>query len=162
MYVSADVTTGYWNRPDADRNNFTPDRKWYKSGDAGYFDSDGLFYVIDRLKEVIQVGKNKVSPSELESILLSHVNVSEAAVIGVKDKVWGEVPKAFVVPINVNHPPCNQTLATYVNEKSAEDYKKMRAGVYLIQNMPKIAFGKVNRTLLRQHPEKLKYLKNSC
>ena len=67
------------------------------SSNIGYYDETGLFYITDRLKDIICVGKFKVSSSKLEAVLLSHPKIADAAVIGVPDDVLGEVPKAFIV-----------------------------------------------------------------
>ena len=63
----------------------------------GHYNENGLFYIFDRLKEVIKVGSYQVSPSELESVLLTHPTVADAAVVGIEDHKMGEVPLGFVV-----------------------------------------------------------------
>ena len=70
---------------------------WFHTGDIGYFDSDGHFYITDRLKELIKVKGLQVAPAELEALLLLHPEIMDAAVIGVPNERMGEVPKAFVV-----------------------------------------------------------------
>src|SRR5438067_756017 len=75
------VSPGYFKRPDANEECYTDDG-WYRTGDIGYFDSDGLLYIIDRYKEVIKVFGEQVTPAELESVLLSHESVAEACVVG--------------------------------------------------------------------------------
>ena len=64
---------------------------------AGYYDERALFYITDRLKELIKVKGLQVAPAELEALLLTHPSIADAAVIGVKDERLGEAPKAFVV-----------------------------------------------------------------
>ena len=64
---------------------------------TGYFDEDGCFYITDRLKELIKVKGFQVAPAELESLLVSHPNLADAAVVGIPNERLGEAPKAFVV-----------------------------------------------------------------
>jgi long-chain acyl-CoA synthetase len=87
---------GYWNRPDETARALTPDG-WLRSGDAGYLDDDGYLYIHDRVKDMIVTGGENVYPAEVESVLMSHPAVADAAVIGVPDDRWGEAVKAVVV-----------------------------------------------------------------
>ena len=64
---------------------------------AGYYDEQGLFYITDRLKELIKVKGFQVAPAELEALLLTHPKIADAAVIGVPNERLGEAPKAFIV-----------------------------------------------------------------
>ena len=64
---------------------------------AGYYDEKGLFYITDRLKELIKVKGLQVAPAELEALLLTHPQITDAAVIGVPNERLGEAPRAFVV-----------------------------------------------------------------
>lgn len=87
---------GYRGNPGAtaamiDHNN------WLHTGDIGYYDEDGFFFVVDRLKELIKYKGMQIAPSELEHLLLTHPDVSDSAVIGVPNEEAGELPKAFVV-----------------------------------------------------------------
>lgn len=70
---------------------------WLHTGDIGYYDQEGFFYVVDRLKELIKYKGMQIAPSELEHLLLTHPDVAESAVIGVPDEEAGELPKAFIV-----------------------------------------------------------------
>ena len=70
---------------------------WMRTGDIGYFDSDGHLYIVDRLKELIKYKGYQVAPAELEAVLLEHPAIADAAVIGIADEEAGEIPKAFVV-----------------------------------------------------------------
>ena len=70
---------------------------WLHTGDIGYYDQDGYFFITDRMKELIKYKGFQVSPTELEQVLLKHPDVVEAAVIGLPDEESGELPKAFVV-----------------------------------------------------------------
>jgi acyl-CoA synthetase (AMP-forming)/AMP-acid ligase II len=68
---------------------------WYHTGDVGYADEDGYFYIVDRLKELIKYKGFQVAPAELEAVLLRHPAIADAAVVPSPDEQAGEVPKAF-------------------------------------------------------------------
>ena len=154
---SPDVSPGYLNKPEADRENFTEDRKWLKTGDAMFFDDDGLLYVVDRYKEVIKVDTQQVAPAELESLLLTHDAVEEAAVIGIPDEDHGEIPKAFVVPKDMNNLPSTKEIEDFVNNQVAA-IKRILGGVHLVKSLPKISVGKYDRFALKKKSDSLTYL----
>jgi acyl-CoA synthetase (AMP-forming)/AMP-acid ligase II len=70
---------------------------WYHTGDVGYVDGDGYFFIVDRTKELIKYKGLQVAPAELEALLVTHPAVLDAAVVRRADEEAGEVPKAFVV-----------------------------------------------------------------
>ena len=70
---------------------------WLRSGDAGYLDADGYLYIHDRVKDMIVSGGENIYPAEIESVLMAHPEVADAAVIGVPHERWGESVKAIVV-----------------------------------------------------------------
>ncbi|KAJ3574536.1 hypothetical protein NP233_g1706 [Leucocoprinus birnbaumii] len=91
------VMKGYLNRPDATKDSITHD-KWFKTGDVAIRDSDGHYYIVDRRKELIKYKGFQVPPAELESVLLGHPDIADAAVIGVDSaKEATELPRAYVV-----------------------------------------------------------------
>jgi long-chain acyl-CoA synthetase len=90
------VMRGYWRLPDA-TGDAVRSEGWFRSGDAGYRDTDGYLYLHDRIKDMIVTGGENVYPAEVENILMSHQDVVDAAVVGVPDEKWGETPKAVVV-----------------------------------------------------------------
>ncbi|CAG5134861.1 unnamed protein product, partial [Candidula unifasciata] len=90
------VMKGYYKNQKATDDMIEPDR-WLHTGDIGYYNKDGIFYIEERLKELIKYKGSQVAPAELEAILLGHPNVQDAAVIGVPDQAAGELPKAFIV-----------------------------------------------------------------
>lgn len=98
------MTTGYLNNQTANEESFDEDGFFY-SGDGGFVDERGFLFVSDRFKEIIKFDGMQVSPAELESILLSHTAVQEAAVIGIPHPVHGHVPRAFVVLKAVTRDP---------------------------------------------------------
>jgi long-chain acyl-CoA synthetase len=87
---------GYWNRPGETAATLLADG-WLRSGDAGYLDADGYLYIHDRVKDMIVSGGENIFPAEVESVLMAHPGVADAAVIGIPDDRWGETVKAVVV-----------------------------------------------------------------
>lgn len=95
-YMGEQVMMGYWNNPEATRQTIDQDG-WLHTGDIGYFDHKERLHVVDRIKELIKYKGYQVSPSEIETILLSHRDIKDAAVTAKPDERSGEVPVAFVV-----------------------------------------------------------------
>ncbi|HTY45464.1 MAG TPA: AMP-binding protein [Patescibacteria group bacterium] len=89
------VTDGYYNDPEATAASMR--NGWFHTGDLGRLDPEGLLYIVGRKKEMIKVSGEIVFEPEVEAALLKHPDVAEAAVIGVPDKLRGEIPQAFVV-----------------------------------------------------------------
>jgi fatty-acyl-CoA synthase len=93
------VFQGYWNEPQATRDAFVDieGRRFFRSGDLGYVDEDGYFFIADRVKRMINASGFKVWPAEVENMMYAHPAIEEACVIGVDDAYRGETVKAFVV-----------------------------------------------------------------
>lgn len=89
------VGKGYWNMPEETAKTFR--NGWLYTGDVAYMDEEGYFHIVDRKKDMINVGGLKVWPREVEEVIYTHPAVKMAAVVGIKDEYYGEVPKAFVV-----------------------------------------------------------------
>ncbi|OGF62449.1 hypothetical protein A2662_01640 [Candidatus Giovannonibacteria bacterium RIFCSPHIGHO2_01_FULL_45_33] len=92
----ANVMKGYLNNP-AETAKAIDNDGWFHTGDIGYEDPDGYFFLTDRSKDMINNGGEKVWPAEVEKKIMRHPAVLEAAVIGIPHKIMGEVPKAFIV-----------------------------------------------------------------
>lgn len=137
------VMKGYLENPEATRHTVDAEG-WLHTGDIGYVDDDGYFFLVDRLKELIKYKGFQVPPAELEGVLLTHPAIADAAVIPVPDEEAGEIPKAFVVLKGEVTP---QEIMDYVAERVAP-YKKIRQ-VEVIEEIPKSASGKILRRLLR-------------
>jgi acyl-CoA synthetase (AMP-forming)/AMP-acid ligase II len=133
------IMLGYLNRPDATAQSIDADG-WYHTGDIGYADEDGYFFVVDRLKELIKYSGYQVAPAELEAVLVSHPAVADAAVIASPDEEHGEIPKAFVVR---KGKLTEQEVMDYVAERVAP-FKKVRL-VEFIDQIPKSPTGKILR-----------------
>jgi acyl-CoA synthetase (AMP-forming)/AMP-acid ligase II len=116
---------------------------WLRTGDIGYVDADGDFFIVDRTKELIKYKGLQVAPAELESVLLGHPAIADACVIGVADEAAGEVPKAFVV--KRGEVDAAQVMA-WVAERVAP-HKKVRF-VEFVTELPKSATGKLLRRVL--------------
>ncbi|OPG16340.1 long-chain-fatty-acid--CoA ligase [Ferroacidibacillus organovorans] len=138
------VMKGYWHLPDATAQALRGG--WLHTGDMARVDEDGYFYLVDRKKDMIIVGGFNVYPREIEEVLYRCEGVREAAVIGVPDDAYGEVPIAFVVPGSDTLSQedvkvfCAAHLAKY----------KQPARVVFIKELPKNTVGKIMRRDLRQ------------
>ena len=89
------VMSHYWNNEEATRSALAGG--WFHSGDIGYVNQEGCYYIIDRKKDMIISGGENIYPTELENVLMMHPDVQEAAVVGRPDAHWGEVPVAVIV-----------------------------------------------------------------
>jgi len=136
------VMKGYLNNPEATARTLDAEG-WLHTGDVGYADEDGYFYIVDRIKELIKYKGYQVAPAELEAILLSHPAVADAAVIPSPDPEAGEVPKAFVVK---KADVTADELMAYVAERVAP-YKKIRR-LEFVEKIPKSPSGKILRRVL--------------
>jgi long-chain acyl-CoA synthetase len=96
------VMKGYWNRPEATRDTFTPDGEWLRTGDVAVIDEDGFVKIVDRIKDLILVSGFNVYPNEIEDVVAGHPGVENCAVIGVPDEKTGEAVKLYVVASDSN------------------------------------------------------------
>lgn len=136
---------GYWNLPEETAGAIK--HGWLYTGDIGYTDEDGYFYITARKKDIIIRGGENVSPIEVEEILLQHPAVAEAGVVGIPDPVYGEEIKAFVV-IRQDGRVEEEQLIAFCKERlpSFKSPKK----VQVIEALPKNVLGKVLRAELRK------------
>jgi fatty-acyl-CoA synthase len=143
------ITTGYWNRPDANISSFTLDEhgnRWLHSGDAGTVDDEGCIYVVDRFKDMYISGGENVYPAEVEQVLFQLENVADAAVIGVPDERWGECGLAILVL----QPDCRLEQDVVIEFCKARLAKfKIPRHVAFIESLPRNAAGKVLKRELR-------------
>lgn len=139
------VMLGYWNRPAETARVLT--NGWLHTGDLGRMDEDGYFYVIDRLKDMINVSGFKVYPAEVENALYAHPAVAEVAVYGVPEPVKGEIVQANIL-LKAGFAVTEQDLMAFCSEKIA-NYKVPRTFKF-VDSIPKNATGKVLKRVLRQ------------
>ena len=136
--------TGYLNRPEATADTVTTD-DWVRTGDIGRLDADGYLYIEDRLKDMVITGGENVYGPEVESVLIGHPAIDDAAIIGVPDDFWGESVKAIVVTNTETVPGdliefCRQRLAGY----------KCPRTVDFVAALPRNASGKILKATLRE------------
>ncbi|MCJ1474600.1 hypothetical protein MMC13_003260 [Lambiella insularis] len=144
------IFKGYLNNPESTANALTPDG-YFKTGDVGYQDDRGNFYITDRVKELIKYKGFQVPPAELEGILITHPMIDDVAVIGVYDEAQAtEVPRAYVVPkkgVEGNR-NTEKEIVDWLRAKIA-NHKRLRGGVRFVDEIPKSASGKILRRLLK-------------
>lgn len=139
------VMLGYWHMPDQTAATITPDG-WLRTGDAGYQDADGYFYVHDRVKDMIVSGGENIYPAEVENAVMSHPDVADVAVIGIPSDKWGETPRAMVVR-TPGSSLTEEELMAYCRERLAGF--KCPTSVEWIAELPRNPSGKVLKKDLR-------------
>ncbi len=144
------IMKGYLNRPEATAQTVDAEG-WLHTGDIGYADEEGHFFIVDRAKELIKYKGFQVAPAELEAILLSHPAIADAAVIPVPDEEAGEIPKAFIV---LKGEASEEEIKAFVAEQVAP-YKKIRR-IEFIEQIPKSPSGKILRRVLVQRERERK------
>ena len=135
----------YWKKPEATQEVLKDG--WMHTGDMGYQNEDGFFFITDRKKDMIVSGGENIYPREVEDVLFEHPDVLEAAVIGVPDETWGERVHACVVSEENREIDLNE-LSTFLRERLA-GYKLPRS-FDVFKELPKNAAGKILKTELRQ------------
>jgi long-chain acyl-CoA synthetase len=141
------VMLGYWNQPEETRKVMR--NGWLLTGDLGYRDEEGYYFITDRKKDMLLVNGINVYPREIEEILYQFPGVKEAAVIGQPDARRGDQPVAFVAPADGTQLD-EKAIQQFVRKKLA-DYKVPRR-VMILPGLPRNATGKVLKTALRQMP----------
>ncbi len=142
------VMKGYYKQAEATAEAFK--NGWFHSGDLGYVDEEGYFFIVDRKKEMIIRGGFNVYPREVEEVLYSHPAVAEAAIIGVPDERLGEEVKA-VVALKPGAQATAEEIIAYTKERVAA-YKYPRT-VQFVETLPKGATGKILKKELKQQLE---------
>ena len=138
------VMAGYWNRPDETEKVMLPGG-WLRTGDIGHVDARGFVFIEDRKKDMILVSGFNVYPNEVESVLVTHPGVLEAAAVAQADEKSGEVVAVFVVP---KDPSLTEQDVIDHARKSLTGYKVPKH-VYLRKELPKTNVGKILRRALR-------------
>ncbi|GAD48965.1 putative long-chain-fatty-acid--CoA ligase [Caenibius tardaugens NBRC 16725] len=142
------VMQGYWNRPDAAATAFVErdGERWFRTGDIATFDTDGFIRIVDRLKDMINVGGFKVFPSTLEKHLVEHPSVKEALVIGVPDDYLGERPRAYVTLTDDGPPVTGDDLLAWLKPHIGK-HERIES-VVIRDSLPKTPIGKLDRKAL--------------
>ncbi len=143
------ITKGYWKNPEATKTAITADG-WLHTGDIGKFDDEGFLYLLDRKKDMINRGGEKIYSLEVENVIFNYPKVLDAAVVGVPDIILGEVVKAVIVLR-----PGESTTAAEIQQFCAErlaDYKVPKF-VEFIEAIPRNQAGKVIKGQLRYIPK---------
>ena len=144
------VMKGYLNNEEATKHCIDGDG-WFHTGDIGYADEDGYFFIVDRVKELIKYKAYQVAPAELEAILVSHEAIADAAVIPSPDEEAGEIPKGFIV---LSSEISAEEIMKFVAEQVAP-HKKIRK-IEIVDEIPKSASGKIlRRVLVEREREKV-------
>jgi long-chain acyl-CoA synthetase len=139
------VTKGYLNKPEATKAAFDGGG-WFHSGDIAYIDTEGYAYIVDRKKDMINVGGEKVFPSEVEDMMLSHYKIKDLVIVGIPDELKGEAPKAFIV-LREGERATTEEITAYCKEQMAP--YKVPVAVEFIDEVPRSASGKALRRMLR-------------
>ncbi|MGE7980958.1 long-chain-fatty-acid--CoA ligase [Solibacillus sp. NPDC093137] len=145
------VMKGYWNRPEETAMTFADG--WFLTGDLGYMDEKGYFYVVDRKKDMIIAGGFNIYPREVEEVLYEHEAIQECVVAGIPDPYRGETVKAYIVLKE----------GKTVTEKELNEYCRKNLAAYKVpriyefrQELPKTAVGKIlRRTLIEEEKQKM-------
>jgi acyl-CoA synthetase (AMP-forming)/AMP-acid ligase II len=141
----ANVTRGYENNPKANAEGFT--NGWFRTGDQGTMDADGYISLTGRLKEIINRGGEKVSPREVDEILMDHPAVAQVVCFGMPHPKLGEEVAAVVV-LREGQPATERELQAFVSTRAA-DYKVPKK-ILFMDEIPKGATGKLQRIGLAQ------------
>jgi fatty-acyl-CoA synthase len=140
----ANVTPGYWRRPELNKSAFTDE--WFHTGDVAVRDAQGFYTIVDRIKDMFISGGENVYPAEVEAVIVELPTVGDVAVLGIPDGQWGEVGCAFVVPVAgasldaaalTAH--CQSRLARFKVPKRFE----------IVATLPRTPSGKIQKHLLR-------------
>ncbi len=139
------VTPRYWNKPKETAKNFY--QGWFRSGDLGWFDEDGYYFLTDRLKHIIISGGENISPKEIENRLNQHQAVLESAAFGVQDRQWGERVAAAVVL-----DPAAKAEAKELKDYCRQYLHKWKCPkeIYILNQLPRNTMGKILKHELQQ------------
>ncbi|WVZ15580.1 hypothetical protein V8G54_013146 [Vigna mungo] len=140
------VTKGYKNNVDANTAAF--EFGWFHTGDVGYLDSDGYLHLVGRIKELINRGGEKISPIEVDAVLLSHPDIAQAVAFGAPDAKYGEEIYCAVIPREGSNLDEAEVLRYSKNNLASFKVPKK---VFITDSLPKTATGKILRRLVTEH-----------
>lgn len=139
------VFAGYFNNPEANAKSFR--NGWFLTGDLGHMDVQGFVYLTGRASDMYISGGSNIYPREIEEKILQHPAVSEAAVLGIPDSVWGEIGVAVCVA-RADASITAEGLLEWLEGRLAR-YKKPRHAIFW-EEMPKSAYGKITKKMIRE------------
>ncbi|KNC76294.1 hypothetical protein SARC_11199 [Sphaeroforma arctica JP610] len=140
------VTAGYHSRPEANQEAFLGG--WFHTGDQGYLDAEGYLFLTGRIKELINRGGEKISPVEVDGILLAHPKVGEAVSFAAPHEILGEVVAAAVVP-KANEQLTDTEIIDYCKQQLSAF--KVPTLVFVVDDFPRTATGKIQRRIVAKH-----------
>lgn len=140
------LMSGYWGKPELTAETIR--NGWLHTGDLAMRDEDGFYYILDREKNMFISGGENVYPAEVEGVLLENRKISEAAVVGVFDRKWGEAGKAFVVP-KKGQDITREEVIKWCIDRLAK-YKIPRY-IEFLEQLPENAAGKIMKHKLDNH-----------
>ncbi|MHB2267760.1 acyl-CoA synthetase [Aliihoeflea sp. PC F10.4] len=147
--VGPAVFAGYWDNPDANAKSFR--NGWFRTGDLGHMDAEGFVYLTGRASDMYISGGSNIYPREIEEKILTHPAIFETAVLGVPDPMWGEVGVAVCV-LKPGLSEADIELREFLDEKISR-YKMPKLFVFW-DEMPKSAYGKIAKKMIREELEK--------
>ncbi len=145
LIKGGNILSGYWRNAAA--TNDALSGGWYHTGDIGYRDEAGYYFVVDRKKNMIKSGGESIYPAEIERVLFDHPAVVEVAVIGVPDEKWQEIPVALVV-LAKDARLSSEELRSFAQQQLAR--YKVPHQILFLDTLPKNAMGKVQHFLLKE------------
>ncbi len=143
------VFAGYYDNPEANAKAFR--NGWFRTGDLGHLDAQGFLFITGRASDMYISGGSNVYPREIEEKILTHPGVSEVAVLGVPDPLWGEVGIAVCVA-SAGSSPTEADLAAFLDGKMAR-YKLPKRFLFW-ESLPKSAYGKITKKMVREELER--------
>jgi fatty-acyl-CoA synthase len=144
------VMSQYWNLPEETKKALVGGV--LHTGDLGYMDEEGYFYIVDRAKDMYRSGGENVYPAEIEKILQSHPDISQVAIIGVPDNKWGEVGLAFIVPAKEGKIIDINTIRDFLKDKAAK--YKYPVHIQMMTELPLTSTMKVKKSELKKNFDK--------
>ncbi|MEU4537761.1 long-chain fatty acid--CoA ligase [Streptosporangium sp. NPDC023825] len=142
------VTPGYWRDPEATAAALSEDG-WFRSGDIAIVDEEGHLTIVDRVKDMYVSGGENVYPAEVENVLFAHPAVAEVAVVGMPDRRWGEVGRAFAV-LRPGAAVTSGELTAFLRPRLAK--YKIPVCFEIVDALPKTGSGKIRKSELRDRP----------
>ncbi len=139
------VMKGYWNQPEATAEVIKDG--WLHTGDIGYVDADGYFFITDRKKDIIIKGGENISPRSIEEILYQHPKIAEASVIGIKDALYGENVKAFIA-LKPGQTAMEEEIMAFC-KANLKSFRVPRE-IVILPSLPKTLVGKILKKELRK------------